>query len=185
MFSLLIVFCAAVLESSVIPIFPMEIILAPLVLASPENALFFILLTTAGSVIGSIIGLTIGKWKAEEIITWLVGEERFKWTEKVFEKHGIFGLALASITPIPYTLFTITSGAYDTSYRTVFLIALFGRGFKFTLEIAALVWLTTLEPTVALLVLGGGLGFGYLSWHYYLEDILKNFLVSDWKARIS
>ena len=53
-------------------------------------------------------------------------------------EYGFFGTLLAAITPIPYKVFTIASGALHFSFAPFMIASAIGRSFRFFL-VAALI----------------------------------------------
>ncbi len=100
-------------ESSFFPI-PPDVMLAPMVLARPQRAWWLATLTTVTSVLGGVFGYFIGALLFSEIGRPLIelyhAEAAFERVQQWFTEYGVWVVLLAGFSPIPYKLFTITSG---------------------------------------------------------------------------
>jgi len=126
-------------ESSFFPIPPDPLLMA-MGASKPQRAIGFAAITTVASVLGGIFGFAIGHFLMDTVGTWLLDiydSERHTWTkiEDWFGEYGLMALLLAAITPIPFKVFTIASGAMAAIGLWPFIGAcLVGRGFRFFLE---------------------------------------------------
>lgn len=127
-------------ESSFFPV-PPDVMLAPMVLAAPERAWRYALLTTLASVAGGLAGYAIGYFALAAITPWL--QEFGYWSDYLvvrswFETWGFWAILLAGFSPVPYKLFTIAGGALAMFVPTFVLGSVLGRGGRFFL-VAALI----------------------------------------------
>jgi membrane protein YqaA with SNARE-associated domain len=129
-------------ESSFFPI-PPDVMLVPLVLANRKKAFTIALVCTVCSVIGGLLGYAIGYYFFETIGAWVVktyglqaGLERFR---EQFAHWGIYVILIKGLTPIPYKLVTIASGAAHFDLFTFVWASIVTRGIRFFL-VAALLW---------------------------------------------
>ena len=92
-------------ESSVFPI-PPDVLLAPMVLAQPNKAWRYALLTTVASVLGGCLGYILGVFLfctlGEAINEFYLAEEQFLITQQWFAQYGIWVVLIAGFTPLPY-----------------------------------------------------------------------------------
>jgi len=131
-------------ESSFFPI-PPDVMLAPMALSQPQRAWFFAGLTTFASIAGGILGYMIGLFFYEAL-----GMEQLlmKWgywdtfvrAGTWFDKWGFWAILAAGFTPIPYKLFTISAGAIAMSFIPFVIASFIGRGARFYLVCALMVW---------------------------------------------
>ncbi len=123
-------------ESSVFPI-PPDIILIPMALASKVNALFYAFLCTLFSVLGGILGYTIGYFFFNSIGLYIVEfyhlENSFSVFEDYYKEFGILIVLGAGITPFPYKFITIASGVFGLNIFLFIIISIIGRGLRFYL----------------------------------------------------
>jgi membrane protein YqaA with SNARE-associated domain len=130
-------------ESSFFPV-PVDVMLAPMVLANRERAFFFATLTTVMSVVGGLFGYLIGMFLFEEfgqpLISFYHAEESFTQIKEWFIDYGVWIVFIAGFTPIPFKIFTITSGLMLMPVLSFFLASLVGRSARFFLVAGLLYW---------------------------------------------
>ncbi len=126
------------IESSFFPV-PPDVMVVPMVLAKKEDYLKIFLIATIFSVLGGILGYFLGNIFLEFSMTII---EFYNYEEKVFELQDrlskntglilwIGTLFLAGFTPLPYKVFTITSGFIGFNIYLFILISLISRGLRF------------------------------------------------------
>ncbi|QHQ35087.1 YqaA family protein [Algicella marina] len=130
------------IESSVFPI-PPHIMLIPMVLARPERAWFLATVCAAASVLGGALGYWIGAELFDSVgrpVLEFYGKmDKFDAFSARFNAVGAWAVLFAGVTPFPYKVITITSGATGLNF-TVFMIAsMIARSFIFFV-IAGLLW---------------------------------------------
>jgi membrane protein YqaA with SNARE-associated domain len=130
------------LESSVFPI-PPDVMLVPMCLAQRERAFRFALICTIGSVLGGMLGYAIGYFLIETLGEWIIRAygygERLHAFQEAYQEWGVWIILIKGLTPIPYKLVTIASGAAHFSLVVFTLASIVTRGVRFFL-IAALLW---------------------------------------------
>lgn len=132
----------SVAESSFFPV-PVDVLLAPMVLARRDRAWWYATLATLGSVVGAVIGYYIGQFLfdqvAQPIIDFYHFQEKFVYVQTLFKTYGIWIIFIAGFSPIPYKIFTITAGVVGMSIVPFLLASLVARGARFFL-VAGLVY---------------------------------------------
>ncbi len=132
----------AFVESSVFPI-PPDILLIPLVIAAPHRAWLIAGVCTIASVLGGGLGYYIGA----ELFD-LIGKPVLEFYHKLddfdvfkerFNAYGHWAVLTAGITPFPYKVITITSGATGLPLGQFLLWSLIARALRFFI-VAALLW---------------------------------------------
>lgn len=127
-------FFIALLESSVFPI-PPDVLLVALCVGGVAKSYQFALICTAGSVLGGLIGYAIGYWGFEAIgkpiIAFYNGESSMQKVQSFYDEYGFWGNLFAAVTPIPYKVFTIASGAFRFSLGKFLLASIIGRSLRF------------------------------------------------------
>mgnify|MGYP001320951665 CR=1 FL=1 len=126
------------IESSFFPI-PPDVMIVPMVLAKKDQYLRIFLIATTFSVLGGIFGYFLGSLFLEfsmSIIEFYNYEEKvFALQDKLSNKTGfvfwIGTLFLAGFTPLPYKVFTITSGFIGFNLYVFIMISLISRGLRF------------------------------------------------------
>ena len=129
-------------ESSFFPI-PPDVMLVPMVLANRDKAFKIALVCTICSVLGGMLGYAIGYSFFETAGAWLVkayglqaGLEKFRLQ---YAQWGIWVILIKGLTPIPYKLVTIASGAAHFDFFTFVWASIVTRGVRFFI-VAALLW---------------------------------------------
>ncbi len=165
------------LESSVFPI-PPDVMLIPMVLADRTRAFRIALVCTIASVLGGLLGYAIGYYLFETLGEWVVrtygmqaGLAAFR---AGFDEYGTWIILIKGLTPIPYKLVTIASGAAHFDLFTFVWASILTRGLRFFL-VAALLWkfgepirsfiekrLTLLTWLFLIALVGGFVAFRYL-----------------------
>ncbi len=126
------------IESSFFPI-PPDVMIVPMVLAKKEDYLKIFLIATIFSVLGGIFGYFLGSMFLEfsmSIIKFYGYEDKvFELQDKLSNKAGLIfwigTLFLAGFTPLPYKVFTITSGFIGFNLYIFILISVISRGLRF------------------------------------------------------
>lgn len=129
-------FLVAFAESSFFPI-PPDIMLIPMVLAMPKNAFKIAGLATVASVLGGCLGYLIGagffELIAEPILNMYNAMDKFKAFETYYHEYGAWIVFGAGITPFPYKIITIASGAVHLNLIVFMIASVLARGIRFYL----------------------------------------------------
>ena len=132
----------SIAESSFFPV-PVDVLLAPMVLAQREKAWWYAGLATIGSVVGAVIGYYIGLFLfdqvAQPIIDFYHFQEKFVYVQDLFNEYGVWIIFIAGFSPIPYKIFTITAGVVGMPLLPFILTSVVARGARFFL-VAGLVY---------------------------------------------
>jgi membrane protein YqaA with SNARE-associated domain len=164
-------------ESSFFPITPL-VMLIPMVLARPDRAWVIAGVCTAASVAGGVAGWGIGYAFYEEIgrpvLEFYGKAEAFAEISARFREFGAEAVLIAAVTPIPYKVVTIASGAVKLSLPVLIGASVIGRGIQFFI-VAALLWkfgaparefieqrLGLITTVVTLTIVGGFVAARYL-----------------------
>lgn len=133
----------AFIESSVFPI-PPDVMLIPMILAARSKAWMLALVCTLASVAGGIAGYGIGVFAFETVGQWVLDTygmvEQFAQVQGLYHEFGVWVVFIAGVTPLPYKVFTITSGVMDLDLFGFTIASVFGRGLRFFL-VAGLLYL--------------------------------------------
>jgi membrane protein YqaA with SNARE-associated domain len=131
-------------ESSFFPI-PPDLLLIPMVLADRRKALRYAAICTVASVIGGIAGYLIGAFLFEQVarpILDLYGfGEKFEVFAGWYNDWGAWIVFTAGLTPFPYKVITIASGATGLAFPVFLLASLASRGLRFFVEAGLLYWI--------------------------------------------
>jgi membrane protein YqaA with SNARE-associated domain len=132
----------AFIESSLFPI-PPDLLLIPMVIARPQRAFLLAAVCTLASVAGGYLGYAIGYFAFEsfgkEVLEFYGVMDRYEALKASFAEWGVWIIILKGMTPIPYKLITIASGALKFDLASFTLASLISRSLRFFL-VAALLW---------------------------------------------
>ncbi|MFL2740050.1 MAG: YqaA family protein [Paracoccaceae bacterium] len=122
------------IEASFFPI-PPDVMLIPMVLMNPSRAWLFALVATAFSVLGGIFGYIIGTFSYEHIaepLLYSLGKEAqmVDFSNK-YNEIGFWAVITAGISPIPYKVVTIMSGATNLNFAVFLGASMASRGVRF------------------------------------------------------
>ena len=121
-------------ESSFFPI-PPDAMLIPMVLAPRARAYVIAAVCTLSSVLGGIMGYAIGFLAYESVgrplLAFYGHAERFADFQDRYNEWGLLIVFAAGLTPLPYKVFTIASGATGLGLVPFVVGSLVSRGLRF------------------------------------------------------
>ncbi len=130
------------IESSVFPI-PPDVLLVPMVLGARARAWFYAAVCTAASVLGGLAGYLIGAFLfeaiGEPVLEFYGYAEKFVDFEMRYQEWGAWIVFFAGLTPFPYKVITIASGAFHLDILTFIIASILSRGLRFFV-VAGLLW---------------------------------------------
>ena len=126
------------IESSFFPI-PPDVMVIPMVISKKSDFVKIFLITTIFSVLGGILGYLIGIFFFDigmQIMSFYGYEDKVINLKKdLINNEGFYAwlgvLFLAGFTPLPYKVFTISSGLIGFNILIFILISLISRGLRF------------------------------------------------------
>ena len=126
------------IESSFFPI-PPDVMIIPMVISKKNEFFKIFLISTIFSVLGGILGYFIGAFffnLGMEVMTFYGYENKlFSLKNSLTNSEGFYAwlgiLFLAGFTPLPYKVFTISSGLIGFNIIIFILISLMSRGLRF------------------------------------------------------
>ncbi len=134
----------AFIESSVFPI-PPDVLLIPMVLAARDRAWRYAAVCTIASVLGGMVGYAIGMFLFEaagqpllELYGYAAKFDEFRGR---YNEWGAWIVFVAGLTPFPYKVITIASGATELDLAVFTVASVFARGLRFFIVAALLWWL--------------------------------------------
>lgn len=129
-------FAVAFSESSIF-IVPPDVLLVPMTLAQPKRAWIYAFICTIGSVSGGVAGYAIGHLLFDSVGLWILNvyhyTDRIDAIKAAYADYGAWVILLKGLTPIPYKLVTIMSGALDYNLPAFIALSLITRGARFFL----------------------------------------------------
>tara|TARA_B100000787_G_C16073184_1_gene240897 strand:- start:132 stop:728 length:597 start_codon:yes stop_codon:yes gene_type:complete len=126
------------MESSFFPI-PPDVMIVPMVIAKKNDYLKIFLIATLFSTLGGILGYFIGLYFLDfgmSVVDFYGYEDRvLNLKDSLTSGTGFYiwlaTLFLAGFTPLPFKVFTITSGMIGFNLFIFLIICLFSRGLRF------------------------------------------------------
>jgi membrane protein YqaA with SNARE-associated domain len=144
-------FILAFAESVFFPI-PPDVLLIALAMGNSAKAFRFALNCTIGSVSGAFVGYAIGHFAWITASGEFTGFANFFFNnipgfsvslfssiKALFVEWDFWVIFTAGFTPIPYKVFTVTSGVFDINIIMFFVASIISRGARFFL-VAFLIW---------------------------------------------
>jgi membrane protein YqaA with SNARE-associated domain len=128
-------------ESSCFPI-PPDVLLIPMALARPERAWRLAAVCTVASVGGGALGYYIGYAVFDQLARPLLDfygyAARFEAFQALYAQYGLWVILIKGMTPIPYKIVTIASGAARFNFGVFMAASIATRGVRFFLLAALL-----------------------------------------------
>ena len=134
----LVLFFLAMAESSFFPI-PPDALLIALCLGAIKKSWRFALITSIASILGGMIGYLIGYAVWEPVsplfFKYVPGfsEASFQKVMLHYQESGFWYVFMAGFTPIPYKIFTISSGVFKLNFPLFLLASAISRSLRFFL----------------------------------------------------
>jgi len=129
-------FIVSFIESSFFPI-PPDVMLIPMVIATPKRAWKIAAVATFGSVTGAYLGYIIGVYFfqliAEPLLNFYGYLKQFQSFEELYNKYDYWIVFGAGITPFPYKIITIASGVVRMNLLIFTVASVIARGMRFFL----------------------------------------------------
>lgn len=122
-------------ESSFFPIPPFVLIIAMLANEKKQSWIKLAIIGTISSVLGGIFGYFIGKffygYIGQPLVTFYGIQSEVDYLGTIFREHVFLTILLASISPIPYKVFTISAGLFSVNLWMFIVASLVGRSLRF------------------------------------------------------
>ena len=160
-------------ESSFFPI-PPDLLLIPMVLSARARWILYAAVCTVASVLGGLAGYAIGAFLfdsvAQPILAFYGYADKFASFTQRFNQYGAWIVFLAGVTPFPYKVITIASGATGLPLPVFMAASVLARGLRFFL-VAGLLYLfgppirRFIEERLAMLLalVGAGIVIGLIA----------------------
>lgn len=121
-------------EASCFPI-PPDALLLPMALARPDRAWRLALVCTLASVTGGALGYLIGYAVFDQLARPLIAfygyGPRFLAFQALYAQYGLWIILIKGLTPIPYKIVTIASGAAHFDFAVFMVASAVTRGARF------------------------------------------------------
>ncbi len=127
-------FWLALVESSFFPV-PPDVLLMAMSLSVPAKAFVYAAISSAGSVVGGMLGYFLGFGFMEAvgtpILEWYGVMDKFDKISGFYQEYDAWAVAIAGFTPLPYKVFTIAAGACEINFFIFVLASLLSRSARF------------------------------------------------------
>jgi membrane protein YqaA with SNARE-associated domain len=132
------VFAIAAVDGSLVGM-PIDAVVAGYVYNDRRHFLFYVLMASAGSALGSLVIYAIGYFGGETVLRKRISEERFNKIHASFERHEFWAVMFPAMLPppTPFKLFVLAASAFEMRF-THFLAAVFAGRFVRFLVLAIL-----------------------------------------------
>jgi membrane protein YqaA with SNARE-associated domain len=122
------------LETIILPI-PIELVLIPLMAANKQRIWLLATVTTAGCLVASLIGYTIGLVLYQSVGTWFIEfmgmQNSYQAFQTFFDQYGFAAILAIGILPIPFQVAMMTAGLSGYPILLFALAALIARGLRY------------------------------------------------------
>ncbi len=132
----------AFIESSVFPI-PPDVLMIAMIVARPNRAFVIAGVATVASVAGGVLGYWIGYGAFETlgrpVLEFYGKDAYFAEFQARYNDWGAWAVLIAGVTPFPYKVITILSGATALNLWVFMVASIIARALRFFI-VAALLW---------------------------------------------
>lgn len=122
-------------ESSFFPIPPFILVVAMLSNENKPSWIRLAIIGTLSSVLGGAAGYFIGKYfymyLGAPLVAFYGLTEQVESLGQVFKDNVFITILIASVTPVPYKVFTLSAGLFSVNLVAFILASLLGRGIRF------------------------------------------------------
>jgi membrane protein YqaA with SNARE-associated domain len=126
------VFVIAFADSALLGM-PVDAIVATYVYHDRKRLLFYVLMASLGSVLGSIPLYLIGYAGGEALLRKRISEQRFQRIHHSFEQHEFWALMFPGMLPppMPFKIFVLGAAVFEMRFRDFFAAVFAGRFVRF------------------------------------------------------
>jgi len=135
------VFVIAFADSALLGM-PVDAVVATYVYQDRKRLLFYVIMASLGSALGSIPLYIIGYLGGEKVLRKRISEERFLKIHRSFEQHEFWALMFPGMLPppMPFKIFVLGAAVFEMRFRD-FLAAIFaGRFVRFLVLSLLTLW---------------------------------------------
>ena len=128
-------FLLSFFESIFFPI-PPDFMYIPMILGGYPNPYLLATLASIASVLGAVAAYAIAYFGGRSLVYKMSNKAISKYlgqVEEFFDKYGSISILLAAFTPIPFKVFTLSSGLAKMPFKQFILYSLIGRAGRFYL----------------------------------------------------
>ncbi len=121
---------------------PVDAMVATYVYQDRKRMLFYVIMASLGSVLGSVPLYLIGYAGGEKVLRKRISEERFQQIHRSFERHEFWALMFPGMLPppMPFKIFVLGAAVFEMRFRD-FAAAIFaGRFVRFLVLSLLVLW---------------------------------------------
>ncbi len=135
------VFAVAFADSALLGM-PVDAIVAVYVYQNHKRLLFYVILASLGSALGSIPLYLIGYAGGETVLRKRISEERFLSIHRSFERHEFWALMFPGMLPppTPFKIFVLGAAVFEMRFRDFFAAVFAGRFVRFLVLSLLTLW---------------------------------------------
>lgn len=135
------VFAIAFADSALLGM-PVDAIVAFYVYQNHKRLLFYVVLASLGSTLGSIPLYVIGYIGGEKVLRKRISEERFQRIHRSFEQHEFWALMFPGMLPppMPFKIFVLGAAVFEMRFRHFCLATFAGRLVRFLVLSLLTLW---------------------------------------------
>ena len=129
-------FIIAFLDSSFLPLPEVnDLLVVSAVMAHPYRLVYYVVMATAGSVLGCLTLYFIGRRGGEALVRSRFGSDRMARSTAVLQRHGVLAILVVSLLPppAPFKIFILLAGVAGIPIWRFVIALLIGRGARFLL----------------------------------------------------
>ena len=126
------VFAIAFADSALLGM-PVDAIVAFYVYKDHRQLLFYVVMASLGSALGSIPLYVIGYLGGEKVLRKRISEERFQQIHRSFERHEFWALMFPGMLPppMPFKIFVLGAAVFEMRFRDFMAAVFAGRFVRF------------------------------------------------------
>ena len=125
-----LLFIHAFMEASFLP-GAHDFFLVAVDVVKPNLCFFFAAFSTVGSTCGGCFGYGLGRYGGRPLIEKIIHRDIADHIEKTYQKYGMWAVAFAGFTPVPYKIFAVCSGIFRINFLKFAIVSFFARGARF------------------------------------------------------
>jgi membrane protein YqaA with SNARE-associated domain len=135
------VFVIAFADSALLGM-PVDAIVATYVYQDRKRLLFYVVMASLGSALGSIPLYIIGYVGGETVLRKRISEERFQRIHRSFEQHEFWALMFPGMLPppTPFKMFVLAAAVFEMRFRDFFAAVFAGRFVRFLVLSLLTLW---------------------------------------------
>jgi len=136
-------FAIAFLDSSFLSLPEIcDLLVVTFVMQHKERLIYYVLMTTLGSIAGCLVIYAIGRKGGEALLRKQFSAGRVERSMNTFRRYGLLAILVPSILPppAPFKIFILLAGVARVRAGTFVLAILIGRGSRYFIEGLLAVW---------------------------------------------